>query len=94
MECNSDLSDGARKNVPGAWRYSATVEIASLPLAPDAYTLDIGCRSGDAHVLDYIPGCIEVDVVPGSHTLSHNISRCAGVQLSTAWAWEKVGEFG
>ena len=92
MECCSDLSDGMRQNIPGAGRYSATIEIDSLPLAPDAYALDIGCRSGDAHVLDYIPGCVEVDVIPGSRTLSHTIGRCAGVQLPTAWSWEGVSE--
>jgi lipopolysaccharide transport system ATP-binding protein len=93
MECCSDLSDGTRQDLPGAGRYSATIEIGSLPLAPDAYTLDIGCRSGDSHGLDYIPACVEVDVVPGSQTLAHTIGRCAGVQLPTAWSWEEVGEF-
>jgi lipopolysaccharide transport system ATP-binding protein len=92
MECCSDLSDGARKDLPGAGRYAATIEIDSLPLAPDAYTLDIGCRSGDAHALDYIPGCAEVDVIPGSRTLPHTIGKCAGVQLPTAWSWEEVRE--
>jgi homopolymeric O-antigen transport system ATP-binding protein len=92
MECCSDLSDGARKNLPGAGRYSATIEIDSLPLAPDTYTLDIGCRSGDAHGLDYIPACVEVDVIPGSQTLAHTIGRRAGVQLPTAWSWQELGE--
>jgi lipopolysaccharide transport system ATP-binding protein len=93
MECCSDLSDGARKDLPGAGRYSATIEIDSLPLAPDAYTLDIGCRSGDTHGLDYIPSCVEVDVIAGSRTLAHTIGRCAGVQLPTTWSWEEIGEF-
>jgi lipopolysaccharide transport system ATP-binding protein len=93
MECCSDLSDGSRQNLPAAGRYSSTVQIDLLPLAPDAYTLDIGCRSGDAHVLDYIPGCAEVDVIPGPQTLSHTIGRCAGVQLPTAWSWEEISEF-
>jgi lipopolysaccharide transport system ATP-binding protein len=93
MECCSDLSDGTRRSLPAAGRYSSTIEIDSLPLAPDAYALDIGCRSGDAHVLDYIPGCVEVDVIAGSRTLSHTIGRCAGVQLPTTWSWEEVSEF-
>jgi lipopolysaccharide transport system ATP-binding protein len=93
MECNSDLSAEARKNLPAAGRYSATVEIDSLPLASDAYTLDIGCRSGDTHLLDYIPGCIEIDVVPGAKTLPHTIARGGSVQLSTLWSWEELGEY-
>jgi lipopolysaccharide transport system ATP-binding protein len=93
MECCSDLSDGMRQNLPRAGRYSSTIEIDALPLAPDAYALDIGCRSGDSHGLDYIPGCAEVDVIPGSQTLPHTIGRCAGVQLPTAWSWEEVREF-
>jgi lipopolysaccharide transport system ATP-binding protein len=92
MECCSDLSDGARQNLRATGRYSAMIEIDSLPLAPDAYILDIGCRSGDAHVLDYIPGCVEVDVIPGTHTLPHTIGRCAGVQLPSTWYWRELGE--
>jgi lipopolysaccharide transport system ATP-binding protein len=90
MECCSDLSDGTRRNLPAAGRYSSTIEIDSLPLAPGAYVLDIGCRSGDIHNVDYIPGCVEVDVMPGSRTLSHTIGRSAGVQLPTAWSWENL----
>jgi lipopolysaccharide transport system ATP-binding protein len=93
MECCSDLSDGKRQNLAVAGRYSTTIEIDYLPLAPDAYTVDIGCRSGDAHNLDYIPRCAEVDVIPGSQTLSHTIGRCSGVQLPTTWSWEEVSEF-
>ena len=92
MECCSDLSGGTRQSLPAAGRYSSIIEIDHLPLAPDAYTLDIGCRSGEAHVLDYIPSCAEVDVFPGSQTLSHTIGRCAGVQLPTSWFWEEVEE--
>jgi lipopolysaccharide transport system ATP-binding protein len=93
LECCSDLSDGIRQDLPVAGRYSATIEIPSLPLAPDAYTLDIGGRSGDTHALDYIPTCLEVDVIPSPQTLPHTIGRCAGVQLPTAWSWEDIGEF-
>jgi len=53
------------------------MEIGSLPLAPDAYILDIGWRSGDAHGLDYTPAFVEVDVIPGVRTFAHTIGRCA-----------------
>ena len=39
--------------------------IKALPLAPSFYSLDIGCRSGNSHLLDYLPSCSQVEVVSG-----------------------------
>ena len=42
-----------------------TWAIKALPLAPSFYSLDIGCRSGNSHLLDYLPSCSQVEVVSG-----------------------------
>ena len=88
MECNSDLLDGTRIDLPLPGKYSVVVEIAPFPLAPDTYLLDIGCRSGDVHTLDYVPGFAQMDVLPGERTLPHTIRKAAGVQLSSSWSWD------
>jgi lipopolysaccharide transport system ATP-binding protein len=93
MECTSDLADGERRDVPHPGRYSLTVEINPLPLPPDTYTLDIGCRSGNMRSLDYIPGCSQIDVHPGPRTLAHTIGRAAGVQLPASWSWDDASLF-
>jgi lipopolysaccharide transport system ATP-binding protein len=85
MECNSDLIDRRRPLLPRAGRYCLTLEIEALPLAPGFYTLDLGCRSGE-EVLDYLPGCAQIDVVPSRQTLVHTIRRGAGVQLPAKWS--------
>jgi hypothetical protein len=53
----------AGPNLPQPGKYIVDVEVEGLPLAPDMYTLDIGCRSGDSHALDYIPTEVQLNVV-------------------------------
>jgi lipopolysaccharide transport system ATP-binding protein len=65
------------------------IEIDSLPLAPDIYSLDIGARSGDVHQLDYIPARIWLDIAPGRSTPGHIIGNCAGVRLQSRWSWPR-----
>jgi lipopolysaccharide transport system ATP-binding protein len=85
----SDSQDGCRPdlNKPGA--HFVDVEIDCLPLAPDIYSLDVGCRSGDLHSLDYIPARTLLDVVPGDSTPGHIIRKDAGVRLRSRWTWNK-----
>jgi lipopolysaccharide transport system ATP-binding protein len=94
LECCSDLLEKERRHLTRPGRHSITVEIEHLPLAPDTYTLDIGCRSGDVYALDYIPACAYVEVVPGASTLVHTIGRGAGVQLPADWSWNDVPSIG
>jgi hypothetical protein len=56
-------------------------------LAPDTYTLDIGCRSGDRHSLDYTPAVVQLEVVPGPTTPSSIARANAGVRLASHWSW-------
>src|SRR4029077_2652329 len=45
----TDFQQNFRPSIPRPGLYEVEVEIHSLPLAPDIYALDIGCRSGDFH---------------------------------------------
>ena len=48
-------------NLPRAGAYVVEVEIPELPLQPDTYALDIGCRSGETYILDYIPSAFQLE---------------------------------
>jgi hypothetical protein len=74
-------------NEPGV--YSVDIEIGSLPLAPDIYSLDIGARSGDVHPLDYLPARTWLDIVPGPSTPGNIIRNFAGVRLESKWMWNR-----
>jgi lipopolysaccharide transport system ATP-binding protein len=79
--------DGRRLSLPEPGIYVVDVDVDSLPLAPDIYLFDIGCRSGDFHALDYVPACIQLEVVSGRKTPGHIVRTNAGVRLSSHWAW-------
>ena len=68
LSYDSDLQPGARPRLPRPGAYSIDFEVSSLPLAPDLYNLDIICRSGGPHMLDYVP---ESDSI-GGHCRPNN----------------------
>jgi hypothetical protein len=85
----SDIQDGYRPsfNEPGI--HSVEIQIDTLPLAPDNYSLDIGARSGDIGSLDYIPATALLDIVPGHSTPAHIIQNDAAVRLESKWVWNR-----
>ena len=85
----SDFQDGCRPDLDKSGAHFVDVEIDCLPLAPDIYSLDIGCRSGDLHSLDYIPARTLLDVVPGYATPGYIVRKDAGVRLRSKWIWNK-----
>jgi lipopolysaccharide transport system ATP-binding protein len=84
----TDFQDGYRPNLSQPGSYSVEFEVDSLPLAPDLYGLDIGCRSGDTHALDYIANGVVLEVVPGPKTPGYIVSRGAGIRLRSEWVWK------
>ena len=85
---DADLQDGYRPSLERPGTYGVVVEIESLPLAPDLYALDIGSRSGDNHILDYIDGAFQLEVVSGPNTPGFILQRDAGVPLPSKWLWQ------
>jgi lipopolysaccharide transport system ATP-binding protein len=87
----TDFQDGFRPDLlPG--EYSVDVAIDTLPLAPDIYDIEVGCRSGDFHVLDYLPACSLVEVVAGPNTPGYIIQKGAGARLPSEWSWDFGGQ--
>jgi lipopolysaccharide transport system ATP-binding protein len=83
---DSDFPDGYRLSLSAPGLSVIDVEVDSLPLAPDIYSLDIGCRSGDSHLLDYLPAVIQLEVISGAKTPGSIARANAGVRLAGRWA--------
>jgi lipopolysaccharide transport system ATP-binding protein len=91
---DTDLQDGYRPNIAGPGVYAVDVEIDALPLQPDTYTLDIGCRTGDSVALDYIPSALQLEVLAGPRTPGFVAVRSTGVRLNSRWRWNLEGADG
>ena len=70
--------------------YACEFEVFSVPLAPDIYQLDLGCRSGDAHCLDYVPGSAFIEIIAGPNTPGYIVQKNAAVRLSSNWTWQNL----
>jgi len=84
----TDFQDGFRPDLPDPGTYAVEIDVAALPLAPDTYNLDLGCRSGDNHSLDYLPGCSQVQVIGGNNTPGYIVRKGAAVRLTGEWNWD------
>jgi lipopolysaccharide transport system ATP-binding protein len=84
---DTDLQSQFRPTLSKPGAYSVDVEADSLPLAPDIYCLDIGCRSGDLHALDYIPALTRLEVVIGPKTPGFIVGQDCAVRLPSKWTW-------
>jgi lipopolysaccharide transport system ATP-binding protein len=83
----ADFPEGYRPSLIRPGTYTVDFEVDSLPLAPDHYYLDIGCRSGDHYALDYIAAGAELEIVPGATTPGYITKRNAAVRLPSRWLW-------
>lgn len=91
---DTDLKDGYRPNIARPGVHTVDIEIDALPLQPDTYMLDIGCRSGDSVSLDYIPSALQLEVLAGPRTPRLIANRFAGVRLDGRWTWNLEGSEG
>jgi homopolymeric O-antigen transport system ATP-binding protein len=84
----TDFQEGFRPDLTNPGTYFVEVRIESLPLAPDIYNLDVGCRSGDFHGLDHLPGCSQLEIIAGPTTPTTIVRKGAGVRLPSDWSWD------
>ena len=84
----TDFPDGQRPSIAQPGSYFVDVEVSALPLGPDMYNLDIGCRSGDFHTVAYIPACAQLEVAAGPHTPGTIVRKDSGVRLASNWVWQ------
>ena len=86
----TDFQNGFRPDLSNAGTFVVEVAVDSLPLAPDIYNLDVGCRSGDFHALDHLPACCQVEVISGPNTPGTIVRKGAGVRLLSEWTWGPI----
>jgi lipopolysaccharide transport system ATP-binding protein len=73
-------------SLPRPGTYSVDFEVPSLPLAPDSYNLDLGCRSGVSYGLDYVPAAVQVEIIAGPTTPGF-LKRDLAVSGACNWVW-------
>jgi lipopolysaccharide transport system ATP-binding protein len=88
MTIESDLLDG-RKDIRAGQQGVVEASVQNLYLQPGRYLLDVGARSGDFHTLDYLPGCAQIEVLPGPTTPSTIIRDGVGVRMPAMWLWNQ-----
>ncbi len=87
LSYETDLPESYRPNFPQPGVYAVDLTIDALPLQLETYRIDIGCRSGDSHLLDYIPSALQLEVVAGARTPGFILQRLPGVRLESRSAW-------
>ena len=84
----TDLQDGYRPRLARAGVYAVEVQIDALPLQPETYLLEIGCRNGDVGgMFDCIPSALQLEVLPGPTTPGFLVQRSPGAHLKSRWEW-------
>ena len=66
-------------------RLNVRVSIKELFLQPGLYSLDIGLRSGNSMAVDYLPSCVQIEVLPGPHTPAFIVNGQSGVRAGAQW---------
>ena len=83
-------SDGHDLGVTASGSVSA--DLARLLLEPGRYSVDVAVRSGDHAGLDYVPGCVWIQVLPGPTTPPPVLREGGGVRIPATWSWEREAE--
>jgi lipopolysaccharide transport system ATP-binding protein len=84
------MVSAAQRDLTGPGKYWIDLLIDPMILGPDIYRLDIGCRSGDFHPLDFVRDCVQLEVVAGPNTPASMVQNAPGVRLEGAWSWSPV----
>jgi len=88
LSYDTDFQTSHRPDLPEGRTYCVRLAIDALPLGPAMYALDIGCRSGDSHALDYLPAVAQVEVIPGPKTPGCIVRQDAGVRCESRCSWD------
>jgi lipopolysaccharide transport system ATP-binding protein len=88
LSYDTDFQGDQRPDLSASRTYCVKLQIESLPLGPAIYALDVGCRSGDTHALDYLPAVAQIEVIPGPKTPGCIVRQDAGVRFQSRCIWE------
>ncbi len=82
---DSDANQSGIFSIDTPGTHSFELVIDKLPLNPGFYSIDVGCKSGDDHGLDYLKGAASVEVISGPNTPAHYFGKEAAVRLDGLW---------
>ncbi len=85
LSYDSDLSEDPRFQFSSPGLHWVDFSIDALPLPPDTYSLDVGCRLGGYQGADYIPSVVLLDIAPGPSTPPFISNRHRTVRLASQW---------
>jgi lipopolysaccharide transport system ATP-binding protein len=83
-----DVAERPRIGAPGT--HSVDFAIASLPLTPEIYTMEVAASSGDTYQLDVVNG-VAVEVAAAQGSALRVPVREYGVKLPAQWTWHASG---
>ena len=86
MSLDSDLSD-TRHDLADGVRGTVVMRLDELLLQPGRYQSGVGARSGGKVALEYLPACLQVEILPGSNTPGQIIRPDGGVRMPAQWEW-------
>jgi len=87
LSYDTDFQENHRPDIAKGHACFTDITVGELPLAPGLYNFSIGCRSGDAFGLDYLPEAGQVEVIMGPKTPGYIAVPGAGVRLVSDWKW-------
>jgi len=85
MTLDSDIP-GVLWDLPKNTASVIEMSLDTLPLQPGRYLIDIGARLGTGVPLDYLPGCLQIEVLPGSSTPDAIVQGEGGVRMPAQWS--------
>ncbi|MBS4059943.1 MAG: ABC transporter ATP-binding protein [Bacteroidetes bacterium] len=84
LSIDSDVYD-ERYDLSGHMSGSAIMNLDEFFLQPGRYLVDVGARSGRNAALDYLPKCMQIEILPGPKTPGQIIRADGGVRLPARW---------
>jgi lipopolysaccharide transport system ATP-binding protein len=80
-----------RQEIDGPGDFWVDLDIDPVILGPDQYNMDIGFRSGDFYLLDFVREGTKIEVIAGPNTpaeIAHAMTRSSsGVRIEGYWSW-------
>jgi lipopolysaccharide transport system ATP-binding protein len=86
LSVDTDHTD-ARRTLEAGATGTVTLTVPQLLIHPGTYLLDLDCRSGPSHSLEYLPAVTTVEVLPGPNTPAFIARGRGGIQLPAQVDW-------
>jgi lipopolysaccharide transport system ATP-binding protein len=90
LTIDSDFQGESRKNIKKGF-HKVNFNIPTICTSPGIYSIEIGARSSDSFMLDYVSDCCQVEVFIGKNSPNYISSHGIGIRLPSQWNWELKG---